>query len=1494
MRVMKKTLASALSLSLIILSPGLASWAAAANIATGSAGARVSAAPLALPSVGAVSVPHASFNTPALNAGVSLPGALSLPSASAPSARAAAAASAASAPAIQEAGAVKAGLAVGPKALVPSGAAGAQAPRQGSLQDLVSHQADLSLTGEQAAKMGAGQARDTGAAIMDRVLGLETAKVSGSAVEAAPVQGGLSSSLSPASPRGGGGSMQPPAPPSKNGRGGNNGNGPRGTGSKILGVAASVGRMALAAGVVIGLQAAGVALLPAIFGLTPVAAVWAVSSGLLLLPAALFARYRLGLRDSPRLTKVKWLLDGAIGAFLGAAAVAFPAAGVVLATQGASIGLPLAAAAGAGSLISMFSGSNLVDMLATGTALAALPLLIGVGAGAIGIAPLIGLMALPVMTTITFFLGQIIGSAETGRPFSVPGSLQKFRFPAFNWVMIGVVFALTTGFSAVHANIAFLIWQFTSGAGMPKWDKKLPVTKNLLGLVMNFNVLYLGLLAFTAATAFHSPYTFLVLAFAGERAAVWTEGLLSKLLPASQAAPSTAPAVESRSLDERVERKWPNGYHWAKTGLMIATMAGMAFGMGYWIVGIGSLLKNFAFAAVLATLPLLLSKTLIKAVMKLKPATEQSDPEFYAIMKEMRATINAKRAKKGKAPINLPELTVAPTDIPNAAATGLSPNKSLVFVTQGIKTMLLDPEELRDGLVRLLAGFNESSDEFKVFRMGLLGSVPGVTVNSTPQEAAQAVLRASPDQLHALGTRLLRGVLSHEFSHVMDRHMITGTIGGAISSGVAFASYGVMWAVGHAKVMTQKLKDRVMGNAPKLRDNEADENRPGLTDRPGRGAKPQMLEPLSTGVVLKSLPALLRMFAALWAPIILQITQMAGSRNNEAQADEDGALLSQDPAALALALGLLTTWRPKAFTISGLQLPKLAAVAHMMTVNPLAQLRDAGALPKNDAVDRPPTAADNFMLELFLTHPDTLWRIRTLKKMADALGQDKTPPANGPPPSDKGGGGGGPAPLAQAEKTPANGRGLFSAAFGPVRRAWNALFVVLPDPARNREFWKFTLGQALANIGGSFHYSALNKLLAPDPKDSKRVTDNRAINSAAQLGASVLTGPLVDKVQPQKILVWTYFGRALLMAAVPVLFFHGFYFIALFNVAIFAAGFLQATSMTAGSVAFQRILGDDESRYNKANAVFNVVLSVTGVLAPLAAGAFIVAMDARFGFLSGNALCYAVYGALLLGTSLLYMTLRVPRGPPAAGATHATAPRPLGLGARFKELIDGFRLIFKSRFLRLYLLFTTFSVMMADPIVFSALPRYLSDVLHLSSAMQAAAFSWFLSAASLGTAVASFGMMFMRQPKPEPAPEPGRLTKLEKQGRWSSILHGVSWLLYIGMFFAHSLPLSIAFMAVSMVAAAPAMNIWSSLLQKVIGDETPRDMGKVYASLFFYQLAFSIVGSLLFGWMMTHLSTATALLIAGGVMALMALLDIVEPYLVFPLSRAKKDPPAKK
>ncbi|MBI5240741.1 MAG: cold shock domain-containing protein [Elusimicrobia bacterium] len=741
---------------------------------------------------------------------------------------------------------------------------------------------------------------------------------------------------------------------------------------RILGALTTIGRVALAGGAVFGLQALAVTFAPAIFGLVPVAAVWAVSSGALLLPVALYARYRLSLRDSPRLTKVKWVLDLSIGAFLGAVAIAAPSfAAIVSLEQLAAAGLPLAGLVAGRTL---GGGSSFLDGLATWGSLAVLPAFLGAAAaGIIGIGPMLGMMMLPVMTTLAFFLGRIIFSAETGRPFSVPGSLQKLRFPSFQWVMTGVVFALLTGFSAVYSNYAFFAWQFL-GSKSWGWDKGAPLWKNLVYNVLNFNTLYLGLFAFTAATAFTSPLTFLVIAFAAERAANWTEVLLGKLLPKAAPAPSTTvkPLADPDTGSDKPGR-WPKYRYWLKTGLLIGSMAVMGFGMGMTVFGLVSLGKNLAIAAVLAGIPFFFATKIIKLIMKTKPADEVQDAEFFSVIRELRERINARRAAKGQKPIPMPELVNDPLEAPNAYATGRSPFHALVGLTKVLREMTFVPENVRSGVIRLLAASDPDSKAFKVFRKAIRGSIPGVAADAGPVPVAEAVRAADPADLKKLGTRALRGVMAHELSHVMDRHMLLGSIAGAISSGVAFAAYGVMWAVGHAQAAARKLKEFFFPPKQKPEDLLKGDTRVGL-------------EPISTAVTAKSLPALLRVFAALWAPIVLQLTQMASSRSNEGMADEDGAKLSEDPEALALALGLLTTWRPAAgYRLPARRLPLVSANAHLYTVNPIEQLHRADALPKSDPLSEMVVGKqDDFLFNLFITHPDTNQRIERLYEMSEA------------------------------------------------------------------------------------------------------------------------------------------------------------------------------------------------------------------------------------------------------------------------------------------------------------------------------------------------------------------------------------------------------------------------------------------------------------------------------------------------------------------------------
>ncbi|MEQ1919197.1 MAG: hypothetical protein ABL955_08365, partial [Elusimicrobiota bacterium] len=496
---MKRFIAACVSFSLILVSAPLPAWSQVSSAMTGAtSGIAGSAAGAAVNSA----IPQLSLPAMGVTA-LSLNGALSAPMANSP------VPAAVNLTPVSVASPVEARVALSlamPLAASvsdkPVFSPGALSPVSADPKSLAAARLDVSEAAGAIAKGPVSASRYAAARMMDRLLGIEELGDREPAVEGLPPAGILSAGLAPSAVEPAGFRSQVPSPNTPND------NGPRR--SLVGGAIKMVATFAAGAALTVGLQVAAVAFLPAVFGVVPVAAVWAVSSGLLLFPLALYARYRLAKRDSPRLNKVKTVLDFALGAFVGAAVIAVPSLSVVLTTAGVmTAAAPLLAVAGG----RWFGSSSLADTVLTWAVLGFTPTVIGAAsvAGLIGLAPIVGLMVLPVMTTIAFFLGRLIHSAETGAPFAVPGSMQKIRFPSFQWVMIGVVFALLTGYSAVYTNIAFLAWTLLGGRSGNSVSPSFrgggffAFIKDLLAKVLHyvtFNRVYLALFAYTAFTGF--------------------------------------------------------------------------------------------------------------------------------------------------------------------------------------------------------------------------------------------------------------------------------------------------------------------------------------------------------------------------------------------------------------------------------------------------------------------------------------------------------------------------------------------------------------------------------------------------------------------------------------------------------------------------------------------------------------------------------------------------------------------------------------------------------------------------------------------------------------------------------------------------------------------------------------------------------------------------------------------------------------------------------
>ena len=142
--------------------------------------------------------------------------------------------------------------------------------------------------------------------------------------------------------------------------------------------------------------------------------------------------------------------------------------------------------------------------------------------------------------------------------------------------------------------------------------------------------------------------------------------------------------------------------------------AGTLFKGGIAIMAVVVGLLNFA--------SFFFSDKLVIMMTKSKPVTEQEAPWFYRIVRELTQ----------KTGMPMPKLYIMPTPQPNAFATGRSPKKAVVAVTEGI--------------------------------------------------------------LNVIDERELEGVLAHELSHVRNRDILIGAVAATVAAAITFIARIAMWS----------------------------------------------------------------------------------------------------------------------------------------------------------------------------------------------------------------------------------------------------------------------------------------------------------------------------------------------------------------------------------------------------------------------------------------------------------------------------------------------------------------------------------------------------------------------------------------------------------------------------------------------------------------------------------------------------------------------------
>jgi heat shock protein HtpX len=158
-----------------------------------------------------------------------------------------------------------------------------------------------------------------------------------------------------------------------------------------------------------------------------------------------------------------------------------------------------------------------------------------------------------------------------------------------------------------------------------------------------------------------------------------------------------------------------------RTGALMATLGAVLVAIGYAIGGIQTASLFLVGALLFNLLQFFFSDKIALKASGAKPVTEEEAPRLYQMVRELTT----------RAGLPMPTLHIIPQAQPNAFATGRSPKKSAVAVTQGLLS-------------------NLSEDE-------------------------------------------VRGVLAHELAHIRNRDMLTTTIASSIGMAITYVAYMFMW-----------------------------------------------------------------------------------------------------------------------------------------------------------------------------------------------------------------------------------------------------------------------------------------------------------------------------------------------------------------------------------------------------------------------------------------------------------------------------------------------------------------------------------------------------------------------------------------------------------------------------------------------------------------------------------------------------------------------------
>ncbi len=200
----------------------------------------------------------------------------------------------------------------------------------------------------------------------------------------------------------------------------------------------------------------------------------------------------------------------------------------------------------------------------------------------------------------------------------------------------------------------------------------------------------------------------------------------------------------------------------------------------------------------------------------------------------------------------------------------------------------------------------------------------GMNAFTTGRNPQNSVLVFTQGILDNLNDEELKGVISHELSHIKNYDILLGTV--------------IVVLVGMISVISNiMLRSMIFGGAGRRRTSRS-----------------------SGGGILSLILLIVGILLILLSPLIATLIRLAVSRNREFLADSTGALISRYPAGLANALRKISKH-------SEVQTAN-SATAHLFIANPIGSKSKVA------------------FKSLFNTHPPTEERIRRLENMSLGIG----------------------------------------------------------------------------------------------------------------------------------------------------------------------------------------------------------------------------------------------------------------------------------------------------------------------------------------------------------------------------------------------------------------------------------------------------------------------------------------------------------------------------